>query len=152
VLVDTQGHARRTYDVYATQARKALPSIVIIRPDTYTGAFVHEVEKYFSKIFVSPLRGCVITYIPPSIQLRKSFASFLCRRLLASIQGFPGRLPTQKIAGVLELVVDANPIGNFWRPGSICRISASRMRMEGMGASQRTLITRGRLNACQFAH
>ncbi|KAF9505746.1 hypothetical protein BS47DRAFT_1334240 [Hydnum rufescens UP504] len=55
VLVDTQGHARRAYDVDASQARKALPSVVIIRPDTYIGAFVYDVqgvEKYFSKIFV----------------------------------------------------------------------------------------------------
>jgi len=55
VLVDTQGHARRAYDVDASQDRKALPSVVIIRPDTYIGAFVHDVqgvEKYFSKIFV----------------------------------------------------------------------------------------------------
>jgi len=55
VLVDTHGHARRAYDVDATQALKALPSVIIIRPDTYIGAFIHDaegVEKYFSKIFV----------------------------------------------------------------------------------------------------
>ncbi|KAF9505745.1 hypothetical protein BS47DRAFT_1400122 [Hydnum rufescens UP504] len=44
VLVDTQGHARTAYDVDASQARKTLPSVVIIRPDTYIGAFVHDVQ------------------------------------------------------------------------------------------------------------
>jgi len=54
VVVDTQGHAQRAY-VATTQARNALPSVVIIPPDTYIGAFVHDaqgLEKYFSKIFV----------------------------------------------------------------------------------------------------
>jgi hypothetical protein len=37
VLIDTQGHARRAYDVAATEARNALPSVVIIRPHTYIG-------------------------------------------------------------------------------------------------------------------
>jgi hypothetical protein len=52
VLFDTEGHAQRAYDV---DAQKALPLVVIIRPDTCIGVFEHDaegVEKYFSKIFV----------------------------------------------------------------------------------------------------
>jgi len=52
VLVDTQGHARRAYDVDASQGRKALPSVVIIRPDTYIGAFVHDVQESASVDFI----------------------------------------------------------------------------------------------------
>ena len=55
IFIDSEGHAQRAYDVDATQSREALPMVVIIRPDTYVGAFVHDaegVEKYFSKIFV----------------------------------------------------------------------------------------------------
>ncbi|KAF9513745.1 hypothetical protein BS47DRAFT_1485535 [Hydnum rufescens UP504] len=43
VVVDTQGHAQRAY-VAATQARNALPSVIIICPDTYIGAFVHDAQ------------------------------------------------------------------------------------------------------------
>ncbi|KAF9513726.1 hypothetical protein BS47DRAFT_1362271 [Hydnum rufescens UP504] len=87
VLVDTQGHVRRAYDVDATQARKALPSVIIIRPDTY---FVHDPqlqgeEKYFAKISVQSLRGCVITLVIPRYN-REAFASLICRGLVVSLK------------------------------------------------------------------
>ncbi|KAF9505538.1 hypothetical protein BS47DRAFT_1433461, partial [Hydnum rufescens UP504] len=44
VLVHTQGHAWRTYNIDTTQTWKPFPLVIVIRPNTYIGAFAHDTQ------------------------------------------------------------------------------------------------------------
>ncbi|KAF9512051.1 hypothetical protein BS47DRAFT_1394594 [Hydnum rufescens UP504] len=87
-----KGHARREYEVDAPQARKPFPLVVIIQPDAYICAFIHDAEEHYTS--------------PPSLDTTEKGLRLSPLPWARGVhQEFPGRLATRTVAAV----VNANP-------------------------------------------